>query len=97
MVFPLKASSKSSSPPSKTPEPLSVPLWELKANQCLYAVGEPAPRQHHFCAMPVLAGRPYCPSHQALCVITVDEARVTARRNAERYRRTRLAIKARLE
>jgi hypothetical protein len=48
------------------PEP-GVALYDLKPNQCLYAVAEPTSRFHLFCAATTQLGKAFCPVHQALC------------------------------
>src|SRR3984957_2859861 len=78
------------------PEP-GVALYDLKSNQCLYAVAEPTPRFHLFCAAATKLGEAFCPAHQTLCYATIPARNTPAEPQGHHRRKSALAIKAALE
>jgi hypothetical protein len=78
------------------PEP-GVALYDLKPNQCLYAVAEPSPRLHLFCAATTQPGKAFCPVHHELCYPTIAARNALPELQEQQRRKSALAIKATLE
>lgn len=62
-------------PPPETIVPLleegePLTLENIKRSQCQYPFGDPSKSDFHYCGHPVTSpGKPYCPTHHALCYI----------------------------
>jgi hypothetical protein len=76
------------------PEP-GVALYDLKPNQCLYAVAEPMSRFHLFCAAATQLGKAFCPVHQALCYPTIAARNALPEPQDQRRRKSALASRRR--
>jgi hypothetical protein len=74
-----------------------VALYDLKPNQCLYAVAEPTLRFHLFCAATTQLGKAFCPAHHELCYPTIAARNAPPEPQEQRRRKSALAIKATLE
>jgi hypothetical protein len=74
-----------------------VALYDLKPNQCLYAVAEPSPRFHLFCAAETQLGKAFCPAHHELCYPTIAARNASLEPQEQRRRKSAIAIKATLE
>jgi len=56
------------------PAPRIAARRDGKGPGCLWPLGDPGEPDFHFCGMPAIEGKPYCPGHCARAYITRTRA-----------------------